>query len=653
MANHLVANPKPVWVKTEIFTHLWPSALLTEEHKKSIQLKVQAVAEYCFGFNLFLRGAPADGDCFFHSFLSSCKDQKIEIVHVTHKKNKISILREILAVTLIKNNPQRAIEVSKDRTWISSDEGALISGPLKIGLRVITVNGDKSKIGIEDRVYQGGESWEWKAIPQEKRALFAKIPVIIDLGNHFIWASANSLPMLTTRTFYFSKNGESREYNIDGTEENFVKLLRDIAELNSQHLKTTKNPSLDEYPSDEDFTEQQDEDEQIGKWSGDVIPPVDRTTITCNDRNVKGNTLLSICRNYISIFINHQQSHLSEEDKSKCAMKFPGKYFALCAGRFAKYKTSLDSQQTFTPGTYIVGLSRVKLQLTDNERLVIDDPELKNWITKDLGLHIERWDLPYRGYGNVVGIKEIIEAIKNTVVSYTAPEPRKVPDNELGTAQLYCAFPTAYPIGNGPYVKLLKQGALHKFFDFFNALIFGVEASRNNSVFLTGLLTLIFMRYGSYPSKDKQVGTFFYDDLIDIFPLAVTGTGSGNFVAEKAMYIASEQLELNRNKLAGRRPLGFSTFRENFKWLKVTVKSALIIRNWLEDHDMIMSASQEPFETKLKLKETCESDDFETSIQKDKYNQQLLKNFKSKLEEELHEVLLLHYESRSFLKEFP
>jgi|GEM_PF-2961320 len=651
MANHLAANPKPVWTKTEIFTNLWPSSLLTPEDKKSIQLKVQAVANYCFEHKLFLRGAPADGDCFFHSFLSSCKDQKIAIVQVTRQKNKISILREILADTLIKNNPQRAIEVSKDGIWISSDEGALISGPLKIGLRVITVNEDKSKIGIEDRVYKGEESWEWKAIPQEKRALFAKIPIIIDLGRHFIWASPNSLPVLTTRTFYFSKKGES--YEIDGTEENFVKLLRGIAELNSHHLKTKKNPSLDEYDSDEDFAEQQDEGERISKWSGNAAPSTDRTTITCSDRNVKGNTLLSICRRYISFFIKHQQSDLSEEDKRKCAVQFPGKYFALCAGRFAKYKTSLDSQQAFAPGTYVVGLSKVQLQLTEKERLIIDDPELKNWITKGLGLHIERWDLPYRGYGSVIGIKEIIEAIKNTVVSYTAPEPRKVPDNELGTAQLFCAFPTAYPIRNGPYVKLLKQGALHKFFDFFNALIFGVEASRNNSVFLTGLLTLIFMRYGSYPSKSKQEGTFFYDDLIDIFPLAVTGTGAGNFIAEKAMYIASEQLELNINKLAGRRPFGFSTFRENFKWLKVTVKSALIIRNWLEDLDIITGASKEPFETTLKPKEIFDSDDFEAGNQKSEYNDQLLKNFRSRLEEQLEKVLLLHYESESFLKNFP
>ena len=67
------------------------------------------------------------------------------------------------------------------------------------------------------------------------------------------------------------------------------------------------------------------------------------------------------------------------------------------AGRFSKYKTSLDCQQQFSPGKYCFGASGVQVSLDENERLHIEDEDLRNWITEDLGLLTKRWDLPYRG----------------------------------------------------------------------------------------------------------------------------------------------------------------------------------------------------------------------------------------------------------------
>jgi hypothetical protein len=84
----------------------------------------------------------------------------------------------------------------------------------------------------------------------------------------------------------------------------------------------------------------------------------------------------------------------------------------------------------------------------------------------------------------VVGIDTILKAIRQKVPD--ADNDRMVADSALGTIQLYCAFPDAYPLGDGPYAKILQHGKLHKFLDFLNFLIFGVEASRNNLVLLTG-----------------------------------------------------------------------------------------------------------------------------------------------------------------------
>ncbi|KAF3362458.1 hypothetical protein PHSC3_000986 [Chlamydiales bacterium STE3] len=418
---------------------------------------------------------------------------------------------------------------------------------------------------------------------------------------------------------------------LDGTESNFHEAIRKINPSAIIH-----NP--DSYDSDDDFSEFQKEGFKAYIWrDSDPLPTACRTTISCPGGNVKGNVLLTRCRLYISEWLNNK----CDPDKIN---ELPGKYFASCAGKFAKLKTSLDCNQTFSPGDYEFGISKVKTRLTQEERLFIIDEDLQRWITKDLGLEVKRWDLPYRGYNDVIGIQEILKAIKEKVISYTAPQPRKVPDNELGTAQLYCAFPESYPIEDGPYLELLQQGALHKFLDYFNALIFGLEASRNNLVFLTGLLVLLDMRHGSYPSAGgKQKGSFFYDDLLDLFPMSVTGTGPGNFIAEKAMYIATQQLEVNKEKLDGQPALGFSIFRKNSQWLKVTLKSAIVVYNWLANQEIVYYASELPIRALARTTPILDTDDFITVAKEEEENQKISNNFFDDLGRALYEVLLHHY----------
>ncbi|MGK5594079.1 MAG: hypothetical protein ACSNEK_01805 [Parachlamydiaceae bacterium] len=423
---------------------------------------------------------------------------------------------------------------------------------------------------------------------------------------------------------------------------NYQKILLDGTERNFHEAILKINPSAiipDSYDSDDDFSKFQEEGYKAYIWRDDNPLPACRTTITCQDGNVKGNVLLTICR----LFVRDWFNYLYQQPNPGLINKLPGKYFASCAGKFAKFKTTLDCNQTFSPGEYEFGISRVRTLLTERERLFIIDEELKSWITNDLGLNVTRWDLPYRGYNDVIGIDGILNAIKEKVISYTeAQGPRKVPDNQLGTIQLYCAFPESYPIAE-PYQKILKQGALHKFLDFFNALIFGLEASRNNLVFLTGLLVLLDMRHGSYPSADgEQKGTVFYDDLLDLFPMSVTGTGAGNFVAEKAMYVATQQLEVNRDKLAGQRALGFSTFRKNTKKLKVTLKSVIVIYNWLASHEIVCYASKNPIRPPAETTPILDTDE-ESEEFTDEESEELSDSFFCKLNEYLEEFWFDHY----------
>lgn len=629
----------PQWSDNDIFTKLWRYAHLSSAEKAHTRQKVQAVSDHLFPHTLFLKGAPADGNCFFHSFLRSYAEKTKKNALLERKNNKIKYLRKIVAEQINKTNQERAKAVEKDRTWVSSDEGVKIAPLLEIPIRVITVDLIESEWVFEDVVHKVDGTWQQWQMIYSKPSL-QETPIIVDLGAHFIWAShlpplPNLLPLPVSNLPVRFKDS-TQYFRLDGTEENFREVLKGIATLYQANLKE-KSSSDNSYESDEDFTKEQSGYKPY-VWKDNSPPPAFRTTISCIDGNVKGNEILTQCRNYISGFLNHIRSQ-GNEDAAIC----PGRYFAMHAGRFAKYKTSLDCYQDFSSGKYLFGRSKVKLFLDDKERLFIEDEDLKNWITNELGLNIKRWDLPYRGYKDVVGIREIIGAIKNTVISYTAPEPRQVPDNELGTAQLYCAFPFSYPIGNGPYLALLKQGALHKFLDFLNALIFGVEASRNNLVFLTGLLVLLDMRLGSFPTKEGQEGPYLYDDLFDLFPMAVTGTGAGNFVAEKAMYIATEQLKKNKSLLAGRRPLGFSFFRENPTWLKVTLKSEILIYNWLANLGVIELATEEPRSSSVESLEILGTDDSETICWKKKHNDQILKTLEYKIDENLYEEILQHY----------
>lgn len=629
----------PQWMDHDIFTKLWRYAHFSQKEKQETRQKVQAVSDYLFGEKLFLKGAPADGNCFFHSFLSSYAEKTIKIAQLEQKNNKIKYLRKIVAEEIKKTNQQRAKTIEEDRAWISSDEGVKIASLLKLPIRVITASLMEGQVIIEDVVHKiDGIFQDWQTSSQKPP--LDKTAIIVDLGRHFVWATnhppLSDLPELDVATLNVWVKSVKHVFYLDGTEANFREELQKIAGLYGRNFKA-KSFSDDPYESDEDFAQEQSKYKPY-VWRDNSTPLACKTTISCIDGNVKGNEILTQCRDYISSFL--KKIRLEGNGNANAC---PARYFAMQAGKFAKFKTSLDCNQPFSPGEYHFGLSKVKLRLDEEERLFIIDDDLKNWITDGLGLNIVRWDLPYRGYRNVVGIREIIEAIKDKVISYTALEPRKVPDNELGTAQLYCAFPLSYPIEGGPYVKLLEQGALHKFLDFLNALIFGLEASRNNLVFLTGLLALLDMRNGSFPTDEGQQGHYLYDDFFDLFPMAVTGTGPGNFVAEKAMYMATDQLEKNKSLLAGRRPLGFSSFRENPVWLKVTLKSEILIYNWLANCGVIELAAEEPRRLSIKRFKILETDNWEMVNRKNEHNDQVLETLEYNIAHRLEEEISQHY----------
>jgi hypothetical protein len=103
------------------------------------------------------------------------------------------------------------------------------------------------------------------------------------------------------------------------------------------------------------------------------------------------------------------------------------------------------------------------------------------------------------------------------------------------------------------------------------------------------------MRDGSVHDNDagKSMGVT-YDDLLDLFPLAVTGTGAQNFVMERALLLATRAAQRNAEQLQqlNKPPVGFSFVRDNSQWLAVPLKSAFLLLTEFANYDLLSTAHE-------------------------------------------------------------
>jgi len=361
---------------------------------------------------------------------------------------------------------------------------------------------------------------------------------------------------------------KERTFLLTGSDDNFSRCLEWLRAMDTRLNQPTpwETGDSDEDEDAEDTPMQRwfqklSEDMSAGEqlrsymWNGNNPVHAKLTSWLCSDGVVAGNWLLLWARRTVRAKLDEWKATAPTWP----ATLSPMQYYIEHVGEFAKYKPSIDVQSPFTPASFAAGWSKVRLRLDEEGRLFVDDDELKSFLTRTLDLEINRWDLPYRGYTTaqgtqVVGLNTIMQRMREKLKATL-----KSGDKDLAFCQLHCILPGAFPIHDAGYGGALEKRGLRKFFDFFNALVFGVEASRNNLVFWTGLQTLLDVRHG----------TVSYDSFFSIFPLAVTGTarGTGNFVAEQALYQATEMAEARADSLrqAGARSVGFRGFPQQSK----------------------------------------------------------------------------------------
>ncbi len=389
-------------------------------------------------------------------------------------------------------------------------------------------------------------------------------------------------------------NGDFFTFYLDGSQENFHTFIDEYLK-STDATRTVVTPTG--YDSDEDLEQEESSDQFVDLFSTTESPvPAFRTTINCSDGTIKGNELLMEVRNCLTKLLPKICSEVNDDAYIKTE---PGKYFAGCLGQFAKFKSTIEVPGPYEAGEYSFGKSGVKVELNKDERMIIVDKKLRDWITKDLRMNMARLDLPYRGYTNskgktFIGIDSILAKIRRSVQIIGAKSSNQgefISDRELATLQLHCAFPEQYPITDS-LQKTLCQGALHKFLDFFNALIFGIEASRSNVVLLTGLMAL----------RSVKEGKSSFNNFFDIFPMSVTRTGTGNFILEKALLIATKMAQENDDalKATNQKKVDFSFMRSNPDWAAVTLRTVILLKSVASQIDSQVTR-QDFFSKYLKL----------------------------------------------------
>ena len=75
----------------------------------------------------------------------------------------------------------------------------------------------------------------------------------------------------------------------------------------------------------------------------------------------------------------------------------------------------------------------------------------------------------------------------------------------------------------------------------------------------------------------------------------------------------------------------------------MTLKSEILIYNWLANLGVIELATEEPRSSSVESLEILGTDDSETICWKKKHNDQILKTLEYKIDENLYEEILQHY----------
>lgn len=279
-------------------------------------------------------------------------------------------------------------------------------------------------------------------------------------------------------------------------------------------------------------------------------------TVYGRDGRLKGSELVEMAHSLSQSHVKRvfQKAGQQRSNKGSASIE-SGTDFAAFSGAFAASKTKLELEDTLLPAMFFPKTGdmeksqRFSLEYTPassgpktGERLHVST-ELGKYLSKK---GITQTDL------TCAQMARAVDRFKADIDGMT--------DSRIATRQLKMLRLGEHNVSNGQH--------LDRFVMYMNAYMFGVEASRVNATFATGLMTLKLIASGKMTYKQALDE----DGFGGRFPMAVKASGSGNFKARKRLI---EHVDWGQDP-------GMKTDRRYPQWLAIALKEGALIKTYMK-----------------------------------------------------------------------
>ncbi len=325
--------------------------------------------------------------------------------------------------------------------------------------------------------------------------------------------------------------------------------------------------------SDSEISES--DDEELYRFTLDSPIKAKATTIVSKDQEkIKGDELIAtvheiVNQHYKKAYPKAEKLKTEETKTTPETEKLSSKDLFATAGRWAisPAKSELSKKNTLKTVLFKESALKVELKLNEektSERLhnLLDNIQTKTDYSCKQILKYSKFFMKDYHINDVILARIQLRVLRGKNISDTYLDKMKkhYKDNKDTTDK------------KKPDIKKLM-----KWVDFLNAWIFGVEASRINATYATAVMGLRLIAKKQMTYKEAFFETHEYGAQM---PFASQNTGTHNFKM-RAKMIKYRQLE--KSKLPeDKNILGFSYERMHPQWLAVSLKEAILIKNWLK-----------------------------------------------------------------------
>lgn len=270
-------------------------------------------------------------------------------------------------------------------------------------------------------------------------------------------------------------------------------------------------------------------------------------TILGTDGRIKGDQLISLTHRLIQATISTVQGASSFEPKKEGSHRIKkGSHWLKATGHWVQFQADSEIKKEFQFDKASVGLSKLEVRMeylpTRTERIHLSD---EKFLRKLWG------DVPSKTDYSCKEIFTITDSLRGFAI---------LDDKALATIQLDRL--------KGIDTNSQTDTRIGPWIDYVNVWLFGVEASRINTTFVTGVMVLELIQAGKMSYKEALSDNPEFGGQL---PPATLKSGSNNFKARRRLL---EHAEV--------KPIGLSEDRQNPQWLAITLKEALVIKNWLK-----------------------------------------------------------------------